>query len=158
MFDFLKKFFGKKEDDMATKDEEQIEEARENIAEKGSDSQTEQDRIDESVGEQEHLDGNEDSQSAKDRVDESEGAKSADEEREEAKEDVPGWAKQLLDAVTELTAAVKAQSSSGANKDAEARMDAAFGIGEGVFQGDREEHAAKRMSKEEIADVMKKLM
>lgn len=55
--------------------ERQIEEAKENIAEKGADSQTEKDRIDESVGEQEKLDGNEDKQDAKDRVDESLGEK-----------------------------------------------------------------------------------
>lgn len=66
-----------------TKDEQQIAEAKKDIAEKGPDSQTDKDRIDESVGEQEHLDGNKDSQSAKDRVDESEGAKKADEERAE---------------------------------------------------------------------------
>lgn len=55
--------------------ERQIEEAKENIAEKGADSQTEKDRIDESVGEQEKLDGNEDKQDAKERVDESLGEK-----------------------------------------------------------------------------------
>ena len=53
--------------------EEQIEKAEEDIAEKGADSQTEKDRIDESVGEQEKLEGDEDSQDAKDRVDESLG-------------------------------------------------------------------------------------
>lgn len=53
--------------------DEQIEKAEEDIEEKGPDSQTEKDRIDESVGEQEKEDGDEDSQSAKDRVDESEG-------------------------------------------------------------------------------------
>lgn len=69
-----------------TKDEEQIAKAKEDISEKGKDSQTEKDRIDESVGEQERKDGNEDSQSAKDRVDESEGAKKADEKKDEGKE------------------------------------------------------------------------
>ena len=66
-----------------TKDEEQIAKAKDDISEKGKDSQTEKDRIDESVGEQERKDGNENSQSAKDRVNESEGAKKADEERAE---------------------------------------------------------------------------
>ena len=70
-----------------TEDEKQEAKAKENIAEKGPDSQTEKDRIDESVGEQEHLDGNEDSQSAKDRVDESEGAKKADDARGEENHD-----------------------------------------------------------------------
>lgn len=69
-----------------TKDEEQIAKAKEDISEKGKDSQTEKDRIDESVGEQERKDGNENSQSAKDRVDESEGAKKADEKKDEGEE------------------------------------------------------------------------
>lgn len=69
-----------------TKDEEQIAKAKEDISEKGKDSQTEKDRIDESVGEQERKDGNENSQSAKDRVDESDGAKKADEKKDEGKE------------------------------------------------------------------------
>lgn len=55
--------------------EEQIDKAEEDIAEKGADSQTEKDRIDESVGEQEKQEGDEDSQDAKDRVDESLGEK-----------------------------------------------------------------------------------
>lgn len=79
LFDIFKKT--KKEDsEEMTEDEKQGAEAKEDIAEKGADSQTEKDRIDESVGEQEKLDGDEDSQSAKDRVDESEGAEKADEE------------------------------------------------------------------------------
>lgn len=69
-----------------TKDEEQIAKAKEDISEKGEGSQTEKDRIDESVGEQEREDGNKDSQTAKDRVDEAEGAKKADEEKDEGKE------------------------------------------------------------------------
>lgn len=69
-----------------TETEKQIAEAEKDVAEKGPDSQTEKDRIDESVGEQEHLDGNKDSQSAKDRVEESEDAKKADEERNEKKD------------------------------------------------------------------------
>lgn len=52
---------------------EQIEKAEENIAKKGADSQTVQDRIDESVGKQEEDEGDKDSQSAKDRVDEAMG-------------------------------------------------------------------------------------
>lgn len=70
-----------------TETEKQIAEAKKDIDEKGSDTQTEKDRIDESVGEQEHLDGNKDSQSAKDRVDESEGTKKAEEAHEEKKDD-----------------------------------------------------------------------
>lgn len=68
-----------------TQDEKEIAKAKEDIAEKGADSQTEKDRIDESVAAQERAKGDEDSQSAKDRVDESEGAKKADEKRAEEK-------------------------------------------------------------------------
>ena len=64
-----------------TQDEKEIAKAKEDIAAKGADSQTEKDRIDESVAAQERAKGEEDSQNAKDRVDESEGAKKADEER-----------------------------------------------------------------------------
>ena len=59
--------------------EEEIAKAKEDIAEKGEDSQTEKDRIDESVAAQEKADGEEDSQDAKDRVDEAEGEEKADE-------------------------------------------------------------------------------
>lgn len=60
------------------------EETKEQVAEaeKGADEQTEKDRVDESVGEQEKLDGDEDSQTAKDRVDESEGVSEEVEEPE----------------------------------------------------------------------------
>lgn len=74
--------------------EEQIEEAEENVAEKGTDTQTEKDRVDESVAAQEKDEGNEDAQDAKDRVDEAEGAEKADTEEkaeaeaEEAQEDI----------------------------------------------------------------------
>ena len=50
-----------------------VAEAKEEIAEKGKDSQSEKDRIDESVGEKLEEEGDEDEQTAKDRVDESEG-------------------------------------------------------------------------------------
>lgn len=52
---------------------DQIDEAKENIEEKGKDEQNEKDRIDESVAMQEKNEGDKDSQSAKDRVDEAEG-------------------------------------------------------------------------------------
>lgn len=70
----------------AEETKEQVAEAKTDVAEKGTDSQTEKDRVDESVGEQEKLDGNEDSQTAKDRVDESEGA--SDEPGDNAKDEV----------------------------------------------------------------------
>lgn len=73
-----------------TQDEKEIAKAKEDIAEKGADSQTEKDRIDESVAAQERAKGEENSQSAKDRVDESEGAKKADEKRAEEKNEGAG--------------------------------------------------------------------
>lgn len=63
---------------------EQIKEAREDIAEKGRDSQTEKDRIDESVAAQERNEGTRDSQTARDRVDEAEGEDRALSRRDEA--------------------------------------------------------------------------
>ena len=89
-----------KEETYMTKDEKQIAEAKKDIEEKGKDTQTEKDRIDESVGEQEKLDGNENSQNAKDRVDESEGAKKADEEikkhEEEDEKKIPNMIREIL--------------------------------------------------------------
>lgn len=70
-----------------TEDEAQIDEAEEHIEERGEEDgtkeQSEKDVLDESVGEQEHLDGNEDRQTAEDRIDESEGAEEASEKTEE---------------------------------------------------------------------------
>lgn len=74
-----------------TQDEKEIAKAKEDIAEKGADSQTEKDRVDESVAAQERAKGEENSQSAKDRVDESEGAKKADEKRAEEKKEGAGF-------------------------------------------------------------------
>ena len=68
--------------------EKQIDKAEDDIAEKGADSQTEKDRIDESVGEQEKIDGNEGSQDAKDRVDESIGESEAERVEKEDSEEV----------------------------------------------------------------------
>lgn len=65
---------------------EQIEEAKDDIEEKGEDSQDEEDRVDESVGEQEKLDDDEDSQDAKDRVDEAEGEEKAEEKHDNYEE------------------------------------------------------------------------
>lgn len=86
MFDFLKKRKKEANEHMATTDEKEISKAKEDIAEKGEDSQTERDRTNESVAAQEKDSGKENSQTAKDRVDESEGAEKADEKREEAEE------------------------------------------------------------------------
>ena len=65
---------------------EQVEKAEEDIAEKGDDSQTERDRIDESVAAQEKAEGDEDTQDAKDRVDEAEGEEEYEEDRKEDEE------------------------------------------------------------------------
>ena len=55
-----KKYDDSKDDSNGKPDtEEQIDEAEEDIAEKGADSQTEKDRINESVGEQEEQEGDE---------------------------------------------------------------------------------------------------
>lgn len=153
----------RKEESAMTEDEKQEAKAKEDIAEKGADSQTEKDRIDESVGEQEHLDGNEDSQSAKDRVDESEGAQRADEAREEEKkEDVPKWAEKMLSSLDRIVSYVEEQAKSkapanAADAAAAEKLDAAFGAGEGVFQGE-ESHEGKKMTKAEIADLVHKIM
>lgn len=72
---------------------EQVLEAYKNLSdeEKTKFEQSLKDRVDESVGEQEHDDGNEDTQTAADRVDESEGEERAEEadkeETETAKEE-----------------------------------------------------------------------
>lgn len=81
MFSFFKKNKAEKQEvnNMATLDEKDIQKAKEDISEKGKDTQTERDRIDESVAAQLKDQGKEDTQSAKDRIDESEGM-----EKEEA--------------------------------------------------------------------------
>jgi len=84
-FNFFKK--SNQRSNEMTQDEKEIKKAKEDVAEKGSDSQTEKDRIDESVGEQEKRDGDENSQNAKDRVDESEGTEKSDEKRAEEKKE-----------------------------------------------------------------------
>lgn len=56
-----------------------IEKAKDDVEKKGEDTQTEKDRVDESVGEQIEEKGDGDSQSAKNRVDESDGEEKAEE-------------------------------------------------------------------------------
>ena len=73
---------------------EQVLEAYKNLSdeERTKFEQSLKDRVDESVGEQEHDDGNEDTQTAADRVDESEGeerAEEADKEETETAEEEP---------------------------------------------------------------------
>lgn len=63
---------------------EDVAKAEEDISDKGEDSQSEQDRVDESVGEQEELDDDKDTQTAEDRVDEAEGEDKATEDDADA--------------------------------------------------------------------------
>lgn len=163
MFDFLKKH-KKEEQTMATVDEKEIAKAKRDVAENGSDSQTEEDRIDESVGEQEQRSGNENSQDAKDRVDESEGAKKADEEREEKRErdhreehaERMARIEEKLDALTaaiqKLTSAEKAETK------VEEVAKEVYGLGNGVFADADGDKRTKQMSRDEIRAVVSKLM
>lgn len=66
---------------------EQVQKAYADLSEEDKKSfhQSLKDRVDESVGEQEHLDDDRDSQTAKDRVDEAEGEEKAVEEKAEEK-------------------------------------------------------------------------
>lgn len=148
-----------------TEDEKQIEKAKRDIAEEGKDSQTERDRIDESVGEQERRDGDEDSQDAKDRVDESEGAKKADEERaeekkEEREDDFKVRVLSVLERFEKYLDSVEKRTEAAADADSEAakRMEETYGIGNGVFQGDGKGAPEKQLTKEEIAKKIAKLM
>lgn len=148
-----------------TEDEKQIEKAKRDIAEDGKDSQTEKDRIDESVGEQERRDGDEDSQNAKDRVDESEGAKKADEERaeekkEEREDDFKVRLLSVLERMEKYLDSVEKRAEAAADADSEAvkRMEETYGIGNGVFQGDGKGAPERQLTKEEIAKKIAKLM
>lgn len=151
-----------------TEDEKQIAEAKTDIAKKGADSQTEKDRIDESVGEQERLDGNKDSQTAKDRVDESEGTKKADEERAEekndaAKEDVPAWASAMTASLEKVVGLLEQMAQAAkpavtADDVAEDRMKNAFGQRGGVFDGNGTAAEEKKMSPADVQKIISKLM
>lgn len=144
---------GKEETDM-TKDEKQIKEAKKDIAEKGADSQTEKDRIDESVAEQEKNDGDEDSQDAKDRVDESEATKEADEKRHEASQEdrLDRIEKAVLRLVEMLT------PSKAEEKAVEETAKDIYGLGNGVFSDTKDTKEEKTMSKEDVARTINKIM
>lgn len=148
-----------------TEDERQIEKAERDIAEDGKDSQTEKDRIDESVGEQERRNGDEDSQDAKDRVDESESAENADEKRaeekkEEREDDFKVRVLSVLERFEKYLDSVEKRAEATADADSEAvkRMEKTYGIGNGVFQGDGKGAPEKQLTKEEIAKKISKLM
>ena len=89
--------FGKKEEKRPTT-LEQVRKAYEDLSDddKKTFRQSFEDRVDESVGEQEREDGNEDSQTAKDRIDEAEGAALVDAEREETHDDEPSVSEQVV--------------------------------------------------------------
>lgn len=148
-----------------TYDEEEIKKAKEDVAEKGADSQTEKDRIDESVGEQERRSGDENSQDAKDRVDESEGTKKADEERaeekgEKRKENFEERMLSFMESIEKRFDNFEKRFMAAADEDTEAakRMEETYGIGNGVFQGSDKGAPERKLSKEEIASKIAKIM
>lgn len=135
---------------------EQIEEAKENIEEKGEDSQSEKDRIDESVGEQEKLDDDEDSQDAEDRVDEAEGEEKAlEEKREEKHEDNQDERFAKIEAL--LLKIAKAVSADG-NEDVEEAAKEIYGLGNGVFTDSKGSANEKQMTSSDVAKTINKLM
>lgn len=167
-----KKVMDKLSDDGKVTTGEQVEKAKEDIAEKGKDSQTEKDRIDESVGEQEKQDGNEDSQSAKDRVDEYDGEeKYLDKERKEkdgekhdeaAEED--RFAKlesdvaemrKVVDMLVEKLAGQFGWNDEDAEKAEKAKK--VYGLGEGVV-ADKGGDAKKGITAKDINAVLGKIM
>lgn len=106
---------------------EEIEKAEEDIAEKGEDSQTEQDRVDESVAAQEEEHGQKDSQDAKDRVDEAEGEEKADE------------AKSVIERIEAIEARLNALEGNeeGEDKEALEKAKAVYGVDGGTFAPDK---------------------
>lgn len=108
-----------------TEDEKQEAKAKENIAEKGADSQTEKDRIDDARGER--------------------------------REDIPKWAERMIESLDRIVSYFEDKAKGDPDAKAAEKLDAAFGAGDGVFQGEGE-HEAKKMSKEEIASLVHKVM
>lgn len=148
-----------------TEDEKEIKKAKDDVAEKGADNQTGQDRVDESVGEQEEHDGDENSQNAKDRVDESEGTEKSDEKRaEEKKEEYDDDFKErmlsFMERMEKRFDELEKRTVAAADGDAEAakRMEETYGIGNGVFQGSDKGAPERKLSKEEIASKIAKIM
>lgn len=115
------------EDEKDPSTSEEIEKAEEDIAEKGADSQTEKDRIDESVAAQEEEHGQEDSQDAKDRVDEAEGEEKADE------------AKSVIERIEAIEARLNALEGNeeGEDKEALEKAKAVYGVDGGTFAPDK---------------------
>ncbi len=143
-------------DDKEGETTEQIEEAERDIEEKGEDSQSEKDRIDESVGEQEKLDNDEDSQDAKDRVDEAEGEENyLEEKREEKHEENQDERFAKIEAL--LLKIAKAVSADG-NGDVEEAAKEIYGLGNGVFTDSKGSASTKNMTSSDVAKTINKLM
>lgn len=160
---FWKEFEDKGDDKSKVTTGEQIEEAKEDIAEKGPDSQTEKDRIDESVGEQEKQDGNKDSQSATDRVDEYEGEeqyldkgrKDNEKHDEAAEEDRLAKLELKVDMLFQKLSGQFGWNDEDAEKAEKAKK--VYGLGEGVV-ADKGEDAKKGITAKEINAVLSKFM
>ena len=156
-----KKVMDKLSDDGKVTTGEQIEKAKEDIAEKGKDSQTEKDRIYESVAMQEKADGNEDSQSAKDRVDESEGEekylerKDGEKHDEAAEEDRFAKLEAKVDMLFDKLSGQFGWNDEDAEKAEKAKK--VYGLGEGVV-ADKGEDAKKAVTAKEIGAVLGKFM
>lgn len=148
-----------KEDEEMTENEKQIAEAEKDIEEKGKDTQTEKDRIDESVGEQERRDGDENSQDAKDRVDETEAMEKLDKQKAEDDKnhrDYDARFNKIEEMLVKLIDAVmpnKAEASA-----VEEAAKETYGLGNGVFSDTKGTNAEKVTSKEDVAKVMNKIM
>lgn len=160
MFGLFKK---KKEEKAMTQDEEMLAKAKAEAEAKDEDTQSEQASEDESFAAQAKDDGDENSQTAEERIKESEGTEKADEERaEEEKEEVPKWAERMLSSLDRIVSYVEEQAKSkapanAADAEAAETLEAAFGAGNGVFQGEAE-HEQKKLSPDEIASIVHKAM
>lgn len=129
-----------------TRDEKEIKKAEDDILEKGKDTQTEKDRIDESVAEQEKDGGTEDTQTAKDRVDESLGAKRHDEMFDKISELIK----------SEIANAFETYFKRAEDNKAEQKLDEArekYGVSDKPILGDTDE----KFTDEEIDKLLKQI-
>lgn len=102
---------------------EQIEKAEEHIAEKGADSQSEKDRIDESVAAQERAEGDKDKQSAKDRVDEAIGEdKHLEKEDDKSSPDIAAIREEMRE-LKAMVAALSAKPQEVKDDDMKSKLD-----------------------------------
>lgn len=147
--------------EMATQDEKELKKAREDIDEKGKDSQTERDREDESVAAQERDKGEEDSQTAKDRIDESRGAKRADEdmERRDEKREIRDEDRERQIRIEEKLDRFLSYLEKREDKGDERAMEKAretYGVGNRPF-GDSEREEKSEVSTKDIVDIMRRI-